>query len=273
MVHEEYKEMLPARAMSLLDSSDQASLNEHLMSCMECRSELKEIEETSALLSYTAAAMEPSSDLRERILNQIRSSGRTVSRVERGRNQESEVLPFATPGKNIWTSIGSLGAIAAAILFVALLVSVVLLWRENRRAESHLARLEAQVKATHDQLTREREVVAFLTAPGSRITELAATKAAPGAYAMLAHDKAGRAMLMASGLPTAPAGKGYQLWFIVGSKPMPGKVFNTDNSGSGMLNDQLPAPALDNAVFAVTMESRDGAEAPTSPILLMSDKL
>jgi anti-sigma-K factor RskA len=273
MVHEEYKEMLPDRALLLLDSSDNATLNEHLMVCLACRTELKELEETSALLSYTAAAMEPSSDLRERILNAIKSSSQTVTTVERGRNRQSPVLPFAAPRRNVWTSIGSLGAIAAAILFVALLSSVVLLWRESRAAKSQSARLEEQIKATQAQLEREREVVAFLMTPGSRMTELAATNAAPGAYAMLAHDRAGRAMLITSGLPAAPAGKGYQLWFIVGGKPMPGKVFNTDNSGSGMLHDQVPGAALEKAVFALTMESSGGAAAPTGPILLVSAKL
>lgn len=270
MVHEEYKVMLPARAMSLLDSSDNVALSEHLIVCSECRTELKELKETSALLSYTAAPMEPSSDLRERILKEIRASGRTVVTPERGRDKESEVLPFAMPRRNVWTSFGSLGAIAAAILFVSLLVGVITLWRENRAAQTQLAQLEEQTKSMQARLARERAVIAFLTTPGSRMTELAATGAAPGSHAMLAHDRAGRAMLIATGLPAAPSGKGYQLWFIVGNKPMRGKVFNTDSTGTGMLNDQLPDVALQKAVFAVTMESDKGAEAPTGPILLQS---
>jgi hypothetical protein len=269
MVHEEYKEMLAARALLSLDSSQSTALNEHLIQCPSCRTELKELEETCALLSYTASPMEPSSDLRERILTEIRSSGRTVD-TERNRSRQSQILPFATPGKNVWSSIGSLGAIAAAILFVGLLVSVVLLWRENRAAKYQLELLEDKIKITQEQLAKEQEVLAFLTTPGSRVTELAATNAAPGAYAKLARDKAGSAMLFATGLPKAPAGKGYQLWFIVGTKPMPGKVFNTDDSGSGLLRDKLPEVALENAVFAVTMESSGGSEAPTSPILLVS---
>ena len=272
MVHEEYKELLAARAMLLLDSSDDAVLNEHLLQCPACRTDLKELEETSALLSYTAPPMEPSSDLRERILTEIRSS-RRINTVERSRNQESQVLPFAAPRKNVWSSIGSLGAIAAAILFVALLASVVLLWRENRAAKSQLERLKEQIKVTQDQLAKEQELVAFMTSPGSRMTELTGTSAAPSAYARLTRDTAGRAMLMTTGLPKAPEGKGYQLWFIVGSKPMPGRVFNTDDAGSGLLRDQVPDAALEKAVFAVTMESRAGSESPTSPILLVSQKL
>lgn len=275
MVHEEYKEMLPARALLLLDSSDNQVLDEHLTVCLACRHELKELEETSALLSHTAAPMEPSPDLRERILNEIRSSRQTATALDRERrDHESQVLPFTTSKRNVWSSIGSLGAIAAAILFVALVVSVVQLWRENRATKSELSQLGERVRATQEELAREREVVTILTAPGSRRTELAATTAgAPGAYATVAHDTNGRAVLIASGLPKAPAGKRYQLWFIVGNKPVPGKLFNTDESGSGTLRDQVPNAALQKGVFAVTLESYAGADAPTGPILLMSDTL
>ena len=271
MAHEEYKEMLAARALSMLDSSDNAALNEHLVVCLDCRNELKELEETSALLSYTAPPMEPSSRVRERILNEIRSSGRQVTTVKR--DGESQVVPFVAPPRNVWSSIGSLGAIAASVIFIALLVSVVVLWRQSQAAKDYAARLQDQIKATEDQLVRERAVVQFLTTPGAQMKELAGTSAAPGASALLAHDKTGRAMLITSGLPAAPEGKAYQLWFIVGAKPLPGKVFFTDSTGSGLSQDQLPSAALEKAAFAVTMESKNGAVAPTSPILLMSDKL
>ncbi len=49
---------------------------------------------------------------------------------------------------------------------------------------------------------------------------------------------------------------------------MPGKVFTTDESGNGMLDEQLPQVALNGAVFAITMEPKDGVETPTGAILL-----
>ncbi len=99
---------------------------------------------------------------------------------------------------------------------------------------------------------------------------LSGTNVAPGAHAMLAYDKNGHAMLMAKGLPAVPKGMAYQLWFIVGKKPMPGKVFRTDASGNANLKDQLPEMALGSAVFAVTLEPESGVKSPTGAIYLSS---
>ena len=102
------------------------------------------------------------------------------------------------------------------------------------------------------------------------MAELAGTKEAPAAHGMLAVDsKSGHAILMAQGLPQAPAGKAYQLWFIAGTRPMPGKVFQTDAAGNAMLDDQLPAEALNAATFAVTLEPQGGVSAPTGPMYLL----
>ena len=75
---------------------------------------------------------------------------------------------------------------------------------------------------------------------------------------------------MAKGLPLAPAGKAYQLWFIAGGRPIPGKVFSAAPSGDGALNDQIPPVALNNAVFAITLEPEGGVQAPTGAIYLRS---
>jgi anti-sigma-K factor RskA len=117
---------------------------------------------------------------------------------------------------------------------------------------------------------QQREAMEIVTAPGARMAELAGTKEMPGAHGMVAFDKNGRAILMAKGLPRPPAGKAYQLWFIAGGKPMPGKVFMTDESGMGSLTDYMPKEAMESAVFAITLEPSGGVPAPTGAIYLRS---
>jgi anti-sigma-K factor RskA len=102
------------------------------------------------------------------------------------------------------------------------------------------------------------------------MAKLSGTNVAPGAHAMLAYDKTGHAMLMAKGLPSAPAGMAYQLWYIKDNKKMPGKVFTLDAAGNGTLEDQIPAVARDAAVFAVTLEPMGGVQVPTGSIYLLS---
>ncbi len=271
MVHEDYKEMLPARAMSALDVQEVRALSEHLSECPECRRELEEWEATSAALAVVADPVEPSPKVRERILTEIRKSALTSQTDSKSQPAGSRVLPFTPAPRNIWSSFGSLGAIAAIVLFAALIVSVVVLWQQNRAEHDKLTKLSIQLRAAQDELQRSSELVRLLTTPGARMTELSGTSQATGATAKIAYDKTGHAILLANGLPRVPEGKEYQLWFIVGTKPpMPGRSFAPDISGSGSLKDQIPEVARDAAVFAITLEPAGGVNAPTGPIYLRS---
>ena len=144
---------------------------------------------------------------------------------------------------------------AAVVLFTALIVGLVVLWRENT--------------AIKDNLAQANDFIQLAKTPGAKVSELKGVDLGAGATATLAYDKTGHAMLMAEKLPNAPRGKAYQLWFIVGKNPpMPGKTFSPDSAGKGVLKDQMPKEALDSAIFAVTLEPEGGSSAPTSPIYL-----
>ena len=246
MVHEEYKEMIPARALSALDAAEAHVLNEHLENCAECRKELEEWQATAATLALTADPVEPSPAVRERILSEVRKD-----------LASPQVLPFRSTPRNIWSSFGSLGAMAAVVLLTALIVGLIVLWQQNGRMRQELA--------------QSKEFVELVTTPGARVSELKGVELGAGATASLAYDQNGHAMLMANKLPKPPQGKAYQLWFIVGTNPpMPGKTFSPDNTGTGTLKDQMPREAMNSAIFAITMEPESGSSAPTSPIYLRS---
>ena len=271
MVHEDYKELLSAKALSALAADDARALDSHLEGCAECRAELIEWEQTAAFLTLGAKPLEPSPELREKILKNL--GGVRADKPKRAElpvpPAESNVLPFERQPRNE-SSWGRIGAIAAAIALVALLASVFGLWQQNRRAQSELARVSAQMDAANAQLARQREALALLTSPGARMASLSGTTEAPTAQAMLAYDKKGHAMLMAKGLPAVPDGMAYQLWFIKDGKKMPGRVFIPDSAGNGMLEDEVPDVARDAAVFAITLEPKSGVQVPTGSIYLVS---
>lgn len=246
MVHEDYKEMIPARALSALDAAEERALNEHLENCDDCRKELEEWQATAATLAVVADPVEPSPMVRERILSEVRKELSAL-----------EVIPFRSTSRNVWRSFGSLGAMAAVVLFTALIVGLIVLWRENN--------------AIKDNLAQANEFIQLAKTPGAKVNELKGVELGSGATATLAYDKNGHAMLMAEKLPGTPRGKTYQLWFIVGKNPpMPGKTFSPDSDGNGVLKDQMPKEALESAIFAVTLEPEGGSSAPTSPIYLRS---
>jgi anti-sigma-K factor RskA len=270
MKHEDYQEMLAANALSALEATEARALVNHLEVCNTCRSELNDWQEAVAFMALNVEPSEPSLQVRERILAAVRSEAARNSTVQDVASGSSRVLSFEPPRRNVWTSLGSFGAIAAAFATVAMLVGLFTLWQQNRSNRAELTRLATQMRETNQHLANERALVALLTTPGARMTALSGTNAAPGAHAMLAYDKTGHAMLMTKNLPAAPPGKAYQLWFIKDNQKMPGKLFIPDARGNGVMEDQIPASAMDSAVYAITLEPAGGVQIPTGAIYLVS---
>lgn len=244
MVHDDYKEMIPARALSALDAAEERKLDEHLENCVECRKELDDWQATAAALSLAPDPAEPSLKVREHILSEVRKD----------LSSTPEVISFRSSSKgNIWSSLGSLGAIAAVVLFTALSIGLAVLWRQNQRLE------------------RTNEFVELVNTPGAKVSELRGVDRGLTATAKLAYDPNGRAILIANKLPRVPPSQAYQLWFIVANKPpMPGKTFVPDNAGNVVLKDAMPRDAVEAEIFAITVEPAGGSSAPTSPIYLRS---
>jgi anti-sigma-K factor RskA len=228
---------------------------------------LENWEVTSSSLAVYATPMEPSPEVRDRILSQVRAEPKSQT----AEAPASRVVPLGSGTRTVSSKGWSYGLIAAGIAFTFLVGWIALLSRENRAARNELARLDQQLRIAQQQLAQEQQIVSLLTGPGSRLMELSGTSSSPGARATLAYNSNGQAMLLANGLPSAPSGKAYQLWFIVRNQPLPAKVFNTDQSGNGTLRDDLPRDLDDKTVFAITMENFEGAKTPTGPILLRSD--
>jgi len=78
-----------------------------------------------------------------------------------------------------------------------------------------------------------------------------------------------RTMMLSAGLlDTLPAGRAYQVWFIVGGKAVPSVTFRPDSAGRALLRD-VPLPAGAVAATAITQEPAGGSPAPTTPVLFV----
>jgi len=274
MEHKDYEELLTLHALDALQASDKRKLEEHLERCPECRTESVELRDTASLLAHASTPAEPRAEVRERILNQARSGAGQRQSAGETSAKMAPFRPRAAP--RAWPNIMRL---AAALAFVALLVGVAVLWQGNVRSRQELSRLSQQLNQQSDELSRDRaalarqrEAIAFLNSPGIKIVELAGTQTAKTARATFVYDQAtGRAMLMTDGLPVAPPGMAYEVWFIPrGQSPMPGKTFTVDAAGQATTMDQLPAEARENPTIAVTLEPKSGSPSPTGAIYLSS---
>ena len=274
--------MTVAHALDALETAEARAMEEHLRTCKECRADSDAWKETANSLAFAAETADPSAALRTRVLQQARS----LADSERKRGDDtfayvankdaergSTVIPLPAASRYGWNSRQAFGTIAASLLVVLLTVALVLLWQRNGAMETEMARLARQVNDSQQELTRLRDEKRLLTAPDARVASLAGTEMAKGARAMLAYDHVtGRAMLIANGLPPVPAGKVYQLWFIMdGKPPMPGSVFATDAAGHAELRHVIPPEGLNAKTYVVTLERAGGVSAPEGKAYLQSN--
>ena len=273
--------MLVGHALDALETADARVIVEHLATCAACRDEFDAWKETSASLAYAAEPSIPSTAVRASILEQVRTLANStpIQREEsigasanKSAKEISKVVPLPNRTGRGFHSRELFSAIAASLLIALLMVAIVVLWQRKRATETEITRLSQRVSETQQELARLLEEKRLFTAPTARVASLAGTEMAKEAHAMLAYDHVtGRAMLVANGLPQAPAGMAYQLWYIPeGKHPMPGGVFAADAAGHAELSDVVPPEGLGAAVFAVTLEHAGGVLSPEGKAYLKS---
>jgi anti-sigma-K factor RskA len=71
MEHRELQDLIPAHALDALDPDDAHLLEGHIETCEECRRELDDMRETTALLAFATDPVEPPASLRASILDAV----------------------------------------------------------------------------------------------------------------------------------------------------------------------------------------------------------
>ncbi|HZI20052.1 MAG TPA: anti-sigma factor [Pyrinomonadaceae bacterium] len=293
MSHEEYKEMVALEAAGGLRGDESRLLSDHLAACDGCRAELEELRAVAATLAYTVAPVEPSPELRARLLASVRGlrqpafEGRPAETEEArqpaarpaGRAGDSPGRPTAVSAWRLLWGAPALryGALATAAAVLVLCVALASAWRQAAELRAEVARMsrslqEAQFEASRggEEMARMREAVEFISAAESLVASLNGTDASPLSRAKLVYDeREGRALLFVSGLPPAPPGKAYQLWYVVGDRPLPGGVFTPGAAGEALLRDRIPEGGRAAGAFAVTLEPAGGVSAPTGDKYLL----
>jgi len=224
--------LLAGYAVNALEPDERRAVDEHLAVCEVCRGDLVSLREAAAALA-TSVAASPPPGLKARVLAEIRRTPQ--ERVGRGMPAD------ALSGRSLSRAVLGLAASLVVLLVVAGTTIGVLASRlHGARADSVAA--------------------SVLQAPDVRVVHGAAA-AGGGSATLTLLSSAGRhaAVLVADGLPAAPAGKAWQAWFLTG----------TQARSAGLLDPQRPAsrltgsPGSANAV-AVTLEPAGGSPQPTS---------
>ncbi len=271
-----YEDRLAAYALGALDGDELAELEAHLAAgCSRCEALLTDYDADLMALAESVPPVEPSETTRRRILNIPRDHSR------------DRATPTSTPKprRRRWPM-----AVALAASLAALAVSLGVFWSQGElsedlarsraaeeRLEAELERLQDDFGRARTELTRTRAdlerllvSVQSLGTPEGRAFVLAGLEGAPEAGgASFLDPLTGRAAFYAYGLPEAPAGKTYQLWWIADGEPVSGGVFDVDETGRASLEvDRVPVRDVD--VWAVTVEPEGGVPQPTGEMVLAS---
>jgi anti-sigma-K factor RskA len=239
-------------ALGMLDGAELAAFEARLRSDPALQAEVAATLEALGSLAFSAAA-KPAPHLKDRVMSQLAVPAPRV---------EAKVLPFTAPARRSRATIWLGAALAAAIMLVAKLSF------DLRDAQAANRSAQVAVSERTSALAQRDSLIAQLTDPAAELVPLAATGDAKPVIKAYVNRARRTMMLSAAQLETLPAGKAYQLWFIVDGKPVPSITFKSDSAGRALLKDvAMPAGAV--AAAAITLEPDGGSPAPTSPVLFV----
>jgi len=243
-------DLLAVHALDAIGSSEERErIDRHVAQCPRCRQELDAMRGIASALGNT---VDPPP---ERLWTGI------SSRLGDGRGRDAElhgvvpVLPemrVAHHGptdsrRHPRTSRAVVAALAvAAVMIGALTFSLV---QSNNRVTDLQSALRDPGRAA---------VSAALAAPGRKVVELRSAEGARLAEFVLLPSGAG--FLVDSHMAPAPPGRSYELWAVVGGRPIPVGLMGPVPSQVAFVMASVPRPSA----LAVTVEPPGGSIRPTT---------
>ena len=217
-----------AYAVNALDDVERAAFERHLADCEVCAAEVAGLRETAATLTH-AVSVTPPPALRDRVLAQVATT---------------RVLPPVTqPRRAVRRRSFLVAAAAAAVIAAGGGVAITQPWNNDRPATA-----SEQVLAAADA----REASAPVQG-GGKVTVVRSARL---------HE----AVLLADGVPPAPSGHVYQVWF----QNSEGRMVSAGLMPEGKDSMLLAGDARTAQAVGVTVEPAGGSESPTTtPVALV----
>ncbi|HKD69494.1 MAG TPA: anti-sigma factor [Candidatus Binataceae bacterium] len=286
MDHEQLINLLPLAALDREEPDEARLLEEHLREgCPQCEAELRAWRET--LAAYAMASEPAGSENRvwQRLDARLHaeaaaahSLARTVLRPRRPDRGERQ------PSVGWWRGVAAIAAAAAVLLLVYDRV----ITNRARRAEvrqleqletlswqlndlrADLSAAQTQAETLSKVLDERARLDRVLMAPDLQLTRLAPTGPARSAGGVVAVSHASHAaVVQAFGLPPAPPGKTYELWWITKEGgPRKAGLFHAQTGRTAVAPASMPPPGERVMLAAVTLEPAGGVDKPTGNMYL-----
>jgi anti-sigma-K factor RskA len=252
--HEQFRELAESYALGVLDAAERVAFEAHLAACAECAKAVDEARLAVSELAYLAPPVAPSSQVKERLLQQVRSDAAT----------KSQPIPVRSAAP-WWLWAGA----AALLLF-----SVYSAWEAQRLQDQVRGLHEQAALERHRRETLEREYLAaqmqarILMDPRSKKIMLSAKDPHVPQLEAMWNPELGLC-LMGHDVPMPSPNRAFQLWLIPkssGSKPMPVHSMMWPDAGGKLMHvvEKPPEAMWDTKAIAITEEPMAGSEQPTS---------
>jgi anti-sigma-K factor RskA len=241
--NDEFGTLSGSYALNAVDAEELAGFEKHLANSTETRDEVTELTDTAVALGLAVKPVEPSVDLKNRIMSQLDAFPQLDAGVDAGGATEASTpVRFAErKAAARWFSRPVI-AITAAAASVALIVGV-------------------GIAATSiNQQPQTRELSAIQSANDS---QTATIDAANGVSATLVWSlDLRRSALKLEGLAPLPADKVYELWYMNESGAHAAGTFSVTASGDlwRVLSGKMSA----GDTVGMTIEPLGGSDAPTT---------
>jgi anti-sigma-K factor RskA len=241
--------ILEAYVLGELTSEERSEVERNILLYPELKEELRRIEITQEKW-VSELALDPDRTVKERIFKKIgeKRSGSPVLKI---------------PNPSLWLRYSLAASVALMLVSSVLAFRYYYKWKSADSSLNDLLvqnqRIASEYNAVNQRLDKIESDLKITTSPSFKRTIMTGTDNSPESLAFVywnasTHD----VYLSIEKLKELAQSNQYQLWAIVEGKPVDAGVFDPDFSGL------LKMKNISNATtFAITIEKRGGAEAPT----------
>jgi anti-sigma-K factor RskA len=257
--HDSLRDDVGLYAVGGLDADARAAFESHLATCAECRDELRSLTPVVAALAHAVPQVQPSSELRGRVLV---VSGRAVR--DRDRSWPATVVA----SRGAWFAAAAALVVAVGLGGYAsrLQARIGALGARLADAERALSETRAEMVEARRALGDAQSNVRVLLAPDLARVDLAGPGAARG---RVYYSPSTGLLFTATNLPPLPAGRTLQLWVVTAAAPVSAGLLAADASGAATVVFDAPPVSGPPVAFAVTLEPAGGVPAPTGDKVLV----
>ncbi len=244
----------------------------------EANKELSRAQSVAANLAFALPEQTPPESVKRRLMRNVEIIETSVARSTASiRSIESK-----KPAGSFSPRFGRVLAWAAVFLIAmlgygnyAIRQQAGRLAEEVQNLQTQLDERQATVTQLQTQLATQQSIIHVMRSPRLQFVDLQSTKNdKQGRGRVMMDHQSARVVFFAENMPGLESDKDYELWYIVGSTPVPAGVFQVDENGAATFEiSGLPKTLNEIHTFAVTVERKGGVSSPTLDQMVLAGKV